>query len=149
MQTLHTQQNGSIATPAHTPSEPKTIKSHNIETKIIETKVSTNCSFEDALRSKSKQAIAQALFSFSPPINKNPIVSSVSVSSNYSSSTRCLVPPDETRSATFTGKSQTHNTAQRSAQYCPNTLRTILPKHNTAQHSDQSFRQDRRFSQHF
>ena len=40
MQSLHTQKNGSIATQAHIPSEPKPIKSQNIETKIIETRVS-------------------------------------------------------------------------------------------------------------
>ena len=40
MQSLHTQKNGSIATQAHIPSEPKPIKSQNIETKIIETKLS-------------------------------------------------------------------------------------------------------------
>ena len=51
MQSLHTQKNGSIATQAHIPSEPKTIKSQNIETKITETKFSANCSFEDKLRS--------------------------------------------------------------------------------------------------
>ena len=72
MQSLHTQKNGSIATQAHIPSEPKPIKSQNIETKIIATKVSHNCLFEYKLRSKSKQAIAQALFSFSPPQNKDP-----------------------------------------------------------------------------
>ena len=38
MQTLNTQQNGLISTQAHIPSKPKTIKSHNIETKIIEAK---------------------------------------------------------------------------------------------------------------
>ena len=70
MQTLHTQKNGLIATQANIPSEPKPIKSHNIETKIKETKVSYNCSFEDKLRSKSKQAIAQVLFLFPPPTNK-------------------------------------------------------------------------------
>ena len=112
MQTLHTQKNGSIATQAHIPSEPKPIKSHNIETKIEETKVSYNI----IITFQTKQAIAQALFSFSPPQNKDPIVSSVPVSStNLSSSTRCFVPPDETRSATSEVKSQTQNTAHNSA----------------------------------
>ena len=75
--------NGSISTQAQIPSEPKTIKSQNIETEIIETSVSHNCSFEDKLRSKSKQAIARALFSFSPPTNKDPSLSSLPVSFDY------------------------------------------------------------------